>query len=84
MNQLSLSSVRGSAIESSLKQLGSLRITVFREYPSLYDGTMAYEEAYLTPLIQSPDSLWCTTGSIRAGEDNTPPNYCLLCTANCW
>lgn len=57
MSHLSITSIRGSAIEPYLTQLGSLRITVFREYPYLYDGTMDYEKEYLAPLVRSPDSL---------------------------
>jgi GNAT superfamily N-acetyltransferase len=38
---------RGSDIESIFEDLAQLRITVFRDYPYLYEGTLEYERAYL-------------------------------------
>ncbi|MCU0470437.1 MAG: GNAT family N-acetyltransferase [Arcicella sp.] len=38
---------RGSDIESIFENLAQLRITVFRDYPYLYEGTLDYERAYL-------------------------------------
>src|SRR5690242_19351414 len=37
----------GAAIEGYLDVLAALRIRVFREYPYLYDGSLAYEQEYL-------------------------------------
>ena len=37
----------GAALEPWLDALGKLRITVFREYPYLNDGTLEYEREYL-------------------------------------
>lgn len=34
-------------IRQHLAELAQLRITIFREYPYLYDGTMSYEQHYL-------------------------------------
>ncbi len=34
--------------------LGRLRISVFREYPYLYDGTLEYEREYLKTYVRSP------------------------------
>lgn len=47
----------GAAIERYLDALAALRIGVFREYPYLYDGSLAYEHEYLASYAGSPDSL---------------------------
>lgn len=52
-----LQNLHGAEIEPHLEALGSLRITVFREYPYLYDGTLEYEREYLRIYAGSPDSL---------------------------
>lgn len=43
----------GANIAPYLEQLAHLRITVFREYPYLYDGTQEYEKKYLQTYIRS-------------------------------
>ncbi len=47
----------GAALEPWLDGLGRLRISVFREYPYLYEGTLEYEREYLTTYARSPESL---------------------------
>jgi GNAT superfamily N-acetyltransferase len=47
MSELSIERVRGNAIEPYLGALADLRIAVFREYPYLYEGSLAYEQRYL-------------------------------------
>jgi len=37
--------------------LARLRITVFREFPYLYEGSRAYEEKYLATYMNCPDSV---------------------------
>lgn len=37
----------GDRLSAALPALARLRIAVFRDFPYLYDGTLAYEEAYL-------------------------------------
>lgn len=49
--------VQGGAIERYLPALAELRIRVFREYPYLYDGDLAYERSYLATYAASPQSL---------------------------
>tara|TARA_R110002124_G_scaffold85382_1_gene221586 strand:- start:8722 stop:9303 length:582 start_codon:yes stop_codon:yes gene_type:complete len=39
----------GAALDRSLDDVAALRITVFRDWPYLYDGDLAYERAYLQP-----------------------------------
>ena len=49
--------VNGPELEPYIDGLGRLRITVFREYPYLYDGSLEYEREYLTSYLKSPRSL---------------------------
>lgn len=49
--------LRGEEIRPWLDALGRLRIEVFREYPYLYDGNLAYERDYLETYAASPRSL---------------------------
>ena len=69
----------GQELQGALPQLAALRIEVFRDYPYLYDGSLAYEESYLTALNESKDSLivaaadgdkivGCATGSALQGH----------------
>ena len=54
---LRLQEFHGSAIAPYLDALGTLRITVFRDYPYLYEGTLEYERDYLRTYLNSPRSL---------------------------
>jgi GNAT superfamily N-acetyltransferase len=49
--------VFGDEARSHASDLAKLRITVFREYPYLYDGDMAYEQNYISQYVQSPGSV---------------------------
>ena len=44
----------GAAIIPHLSALAKLRITVFRDWPYIYDGDAAYEESYLQIYTASP------------------------------
>ncbi len=44
----------GAALERYIPDLARLRIQIFREFPYLYDGSMAYEEKYLRTYIECP------------------------------
>lgn len=44
-------------IRAHLPDLAALRITVFREWPYLYDGSADYEERYLAPYADSAAAL---------------------------
>ena len=39
--------LQGEALRGALADVARLRIEVFRTWPYLYDGDMAYEEDYL-------------------------------------
>lgn len=49
-------SYKGSEIRDVIEQLASLRITVFRAFPYLYEGSLDYEKRYLQTYISSPKS----------------------------
>lgn len=46
----------GPALTEALEDLGRLRIEVFREWPYLYDGTLAYERKYVARFAAAPGS----------------------------
>lgn len=43
----------GPALARALPDLARLRITVFRDWPYLYDGTLAYEQRYIDKFANS-------------------------------
>ena len=49
--------LHGAAIAPYLDDLARLRLTVFREFPYLYDGTPEYESDYLATYMASERSL---------------------------
>lgn len=49
--------LQGARIAAHLKALAKLRITVFREFPYLYEGSHEYEAQYLQTYIRCTDSL---------------------------
>ena len=48
----------GEAVRPHLQALARLRIAVFRDYPYLYDGDMAYEQRYLEAYARSRRSVF--------------------------
>lgn len=54
---LRIERLAGEALQQYLPDLARLRITVFREFPYLYEGEMAYEERYLQTYIESKGSV---------------------------
>lgn len=57
MSDIAFKLLSGEAIEPWIADLARLRITVFRDFPYLYDGTTEYEEHYLQTYLRSADSL---------------------------
>jgi GNAT superfamily N-acetyltransferase len=55
---VSLRVLSGAAIAPHLDAVARLRMNVFREWPYLYDGDMAYERGYLAIYGRSPDSVF--------------------------
>ena len=48
----------GSAVQPYLDDLARLRMTVFRDWPYLYDGDLDYERDYLAAYAASPRSVF--------------------------
>ena len=57
MSDLRTESLRGDQIERRLDVLAALRISVFHDWPYLYEGNLDYERHYLRTYIDCPDSL---------------------------
>lgn len=54
---LRIEPLRGAQIATQLEALAAVRIAVFREWPYLYDGTLAYEQQYLETYLRCQRSL---------------------------
>lgn len=54
---LRIESLRGDQIATQLDALAAVRIEVFRDWPYLYDGSLAYEKQYLETYLRCPRSL---------------------------
>ncbi|MBU2531596.1 MAG: GNAT family N-acetyltransferase [Alphaproteobacteria bacterium] len=52
-----LERLSGSDIQSRLAEVSALRLQVFREWPYLYDGDLAYEAEYLATFSQATDAV---------------------------
>ncbi len=65
MAQTRILTVRGAALEPWLEHVAALRIRVFRDFPYLYDGSLAYEANYLRTYVES-DTAVCVLA--LAGE----------------
>ncbi len=50
---LTVEPLSGETLADALPALAHLRITVFRDWPYLYDGTLAYEQDYLERFARS-------------------------------
>ena len=49
--------LHGAEVEPWLDTLGALRISIFHEYPYLYEGKLEYERDYLRTYVRSAGSL---------------------------
>ena len=47
----------GQALTAALPDLARLRITVFRDWPYLYDGTLDYEQGYISRFAAARDAV---------------------------
>lgn len=54
---LSVRQIKGDALRAALPEVARLRITVFRDWPYLYDGDMEYEAEYLRHYLNSDRSI---------------------------
>ena len=71
---LQYESCHGAEIEPHLEALAGLRIAVFREFPYLYEGTLAAEREYLQVYVRSPRSL---VVFVREGERTVGATTCV-------
>ncbi|WP_339696580.1 GNAT family N-acetyltransferase [Celeribacter baekdonensis] len=51
---LTYRTLRGPDVTTALDDLAQMRITVFRDWPYLYDGSLAYERSYLASYVDNP------------------------------
>jgi GNAT superfamily N-acetyltransferase len=58
INDVTLLCCCGDEISPYLDAAARLRIEVFRAYPYLYEGTIAYEREYLEHYIECPESIF--------------------------
>jgi GNAT superfamily N-acetyltransferase len=76
---LCVAPLTGEAVYAALDDLAGLRISVFRDFPYLYDGSIDYELHYLRAFAESRDALivaaresgetvGCATGSALATQ----------------
>ena len=54
---LTFQRLSGPALHQYIDELAQLRMQVFRDFPYLYDGDLAYEARYLKTYIEAPDSV---------------------------
>lgn len=54
---LRVKALTGAALEAALDEVARLRIAVFRAWPYLYDGDLAYERHYLQTYRDSPGAI---------------------------
>lgn len=57
MPGVSVRALTGADLDAALDAVAGLRITVFRDWPYLYDGSLEYERAYLQTYRDSPGAL---------------------------
>ena len=57
MSAVRVERLTGERLKALLPDLARLRITVFRAFPYLYDGSLDYEERYLQTYAQAEDSV---------------------------
>ena len=56
-SEVEVRALTGPALEAALDGVAALRIAVFRDWPYLYDGNLAYERAYLKTYRDNPGAL---------------------------
>lgn len=56
-NNLKIVRLKGKEIISFIPELAKLRIHIFKTYPYLYDGNLAYESQYLNTYVKCPESI---------------------------
>jgi GNAT superfamily N-acetyltransferase len=57
LDGIEVRALRGPDLEAALDAVAGLRITVFRDWPYLYDGSLEYEREYLRAYRDNRDAL---------------------------
>lgn len=57
IDEIDVRALHGPELEAALDAVAQLRITVFRDWPYLYDGTLDYERQYLDTYRENPGAL---------------------------
>jgi GNAT superfamily N-acetyltransferase len=57
LGDIDVRALQGDALEAALDGVAALRITVFRDWPYLYDGSLDYERQYLASYRDNPGAL---------------------------
>ena len=66
IDEIDVRPLAGPDLEAVLDQVAQLRITVFRDWPYLYDGTLDYERQYLDSYRDNPGAL--LVGAVHEGR----------------
>ncbi len=66
IDDIDVRALTGSELEAALDGVARLRITVFRDWPYLYDGTLDYERQYLDTYRENPGAL--LVGAFHDGQ----------------
>ena len=66
IDEIEVRVLKGSDLEAALDGVAQLRITVFRDWPYLYDGSLDYEREYLSTYRDNPGAL--LVGAFHAGQ----------------
>jgi GNAT superfamily N-acetyltransferase len=57
IDEIEVKALAGPELEAALDAVAALRIAVFRDWPYLYDGMLAYERQYLASYRDNPGAL---------------------------
>jgi GNAT superfamily N-acetyltransferase len=66
IDEIDVRVLRGPELEAALDQVAQLRITVFRDWPYLHDGSPAHEREYLATYSDNPGAL--LVGAFHDGQ----------------
>ena len=78
MQQITLKTVIGRELEQYIDDMARLRISVFREFPYLYDGDMDYERNYLQTYQQCDEAaivIALDAGNVIGGSSCLPMRH---------
>jgi GNAT superfamily N-acetyltransferase len=74
-DEIDVRPLRGADLEAALDAVAGLRITVFRDWPYLYDGSPEYEREYLRTYRDTPGALLVAAfheGRLVGASTSTP------------